>query len=118
MKFAKESGEAFIFVDLTKVQESMLTKAAKVCTDFGHDPSAIPVLFVKSLGAGILGTVRRDRIYISIECFEMGTKMLAGTLMEELIHHETGLGDMTRGLQNYLINRIMSMYEDNKGEPL
>jgi hypothetical protein len=118
IKFARKTGEAFVFVDLTPVQESMLTKAAKVCTDFGHDPTSIPIHFVKSLGAGVLGTVKREKIYISIETFEMGTKMLAGTLMEELIHHETGLGDMCRGMQNYLINRIMSMYEDNKGEPL
>jgi len=118
IKFANKTGEAFVFVDLTPVQKSMLTKAAKVCVNFGHDPSAIPILFVRSLGAGVLGTVKRDKIFISIETFEMGTKMLAGTLMEELIHYETGLGDCDRGMQNYLINRIMSMYEEKQGEPL
>ena len=118
IKFARQTGEGFVFVDLTSVQESMLNKAAKVCVNFGHDPSNIPIHFVKSLGAGVLGTVRREQIYLSIEVFEMGTKMLAGTLMEELIHHETGLGDCSRGLQNYLVNRIMSMYEEKQGEPL
>ncbi len=118
IKFARQTGEGFVFVDLTSVQESMLNKAVKVCVSFGHDPSNIPIHFVKSLGAGILGTVRREHIYLSIEVFEMGTKMLAGTLMEELIHHETGMLDMTRGLQNYLVNRIMSMYEEKQGEPL
>jgi hypothetical protein len=48
----------------------------------------------------------------------MGTKMVAGTLMEELIHVEEKIQDCTRTLQNFLVNRIMSLYEETKGEPL
>ena len=117
-KFAKKTGEGFVFIDLSTVQTSMYNKAANVCMDLGHRVDEVPVLFVKSLGAGVLGCVKKNKIYISIECFEMGTKYVAGTLMEELIHYETGHGDCTRSLQNFLINRIMSMYEEKKGEPL
>ena len=117
-KFAKKTGEGFVFVDLNTVQEKMYTVAARVCTDLGHDVAAADVQFVQSLGSGVLGTVKRDKIMIAIECFDMGTKMLAGTLMEELIHYEKGIGDGSRALQNFLINRIMSLYEETKGEPL
>lgn len=117
-KFAKKTGEGFVFVDLTPVQEKMFTVAARVCTDLGHNVSDVDISFVQSLGAGVLGVVKRDKIMIAIECFDMGTKMLAGTLMEELIHYEKGIGDGSRALQNFLVNRIMSLYEETKGEPL
>ena len=117
-KIAREKGEAFIFVNLSRVQESMFTKAANACIDLGHHPSDVEIFFVKSLGSGILGIVIQGRIYLSIETFDMGTKMLTGTLMEELIHHEQGIDDYSRELQNFLVNRIMSLYEETKGEPL
>ena len=118
IKHAHKTGDAFTFVDLSPIQATMYTKAAEVCVELGHRPADIKVHFVQSLGPGVLGCVRRGKIYISIETFDMGTKMLAGTLLEELIHHECGLSDCTRGMQNYLMNRIMTMYEETKGEPL
>jgi hypothetical protein len=44
--------------------------------------------------------------------------MVAGTLYEELLHHETRMMDMTRTLQNFLINKVMTLYEESTGEPM
>jgi hypothetical protein len=66
----------------------------------------------------VLGLSTNNKVFLSKEAFAQGTKIVAGTLYEELLHHETRMADMTRSLQNYLINKIMSMYEENTGEPM
>ena len=43
---------------------------------------------------------------------------MAGTLFEELLHLHHELDDCDRAMQNRLIDTIVSMYEDMKGEPL
>lgn len=118
LKHAEKTGEIFTLATLTPVQTKMYAKAIDVCIDLGHQPAEVSIQFVKSLGNGVLGVVIKNQIFISIETFDMGTKMLAGTLMEELIHYEEKISDMTRTMQNFLINRMMSLYEETKGEPL
>ncbi len=105
-------------VPLNVVEQSMLTKAIKVCTNLDQKPNEVPIIITKSLGTGVLGLSVDGKVFLSKEVFNMGTKMVAGTLYEELLHHETRMMDMTRTLQNHLINKIMSMYEENTGEPL
>lgn len=105
-------------IDLTELQQLQYNKALKVCGDLGYDVGDHEVLFVKHLGHGILGCVEEGKIFIALESFEQGTKMLTGTVMEEIIHIEHDVRDCSRGMQNLLINKIMSMYEIQKGEPL
>ncbi len=105
-------------VALTTVEEAMLRKAVTICSDLGHQPSAVPIIIVNDLGGGVLGLSDHGKIYLSREAFDGGTKILAGTLMEELIHHEKKFSDMTRELQNFLINRIMTLVEELRGEPI
>ncbi|MDP9645853.1 hypothetical protein J2793_001286, partial [Paraburkholderia caledonica] len=47
-----------------------------------------------------------------------GTKQLASTLIEEYIHLRHGWKDMTRELQNFLFDKLVSVGEELVGEPL
>jgi hypothetical protein len=48
----------------------------------------------------------------------IGTKTVAGTLIEEFIHLKHGLGDECRDMQNFLLDRLVSLGEQMHGEPL
>jgi hypothetical protein len=105
-------------VELNTVEKTQLAKAKKVCNALGLNPDKYPVIILNSLGLGVLGMVQDNKIFLAKESFAMGTKMLAGTLYEELVHLEFNCHDCTRAMQNLLINRIMTAYEDSIGEPM
>lgn len=105
-------------VELTIVQEKQLSRAVEFSQRLGFKPTDYDIKTVETLGKGILGLVRNDTIYISLECFDMGTKMLAGTLIEEFIHLRYKHEDCSRGMQNFLFNKIVSLGEELDGEPL
>ena len=44
--------------------------------------------------------------------------MIAGTLIEEFGHLRENLSDNSRAMQNWLINRLVSIGEELKGESL
>jgi hypothetical protein len=105
-------------VELNTVEKAQLAKAKKVCDALGLAPDKYPIIIMNSLGLGVLGMVQDEKIFLARESFAMGTKMLAGTLYEELVHLEFNCHDCTRSMQNLLINRIMTAYEDSIGEPM
>lgn len=102
---------------LNPVEVKMLEKARAFCARLGFEIT-YPVSVVESLGTEILGMAADETIYVSHRAFMMGTKTVAGTLIEEFIHLKHGLSDCTRGLQNYLLDRLVSMGELQIGEPL
>jgi hypothetical protein len=104
-------------VVLNAVELKMLEKARKFCGLLGFEIS-YPVSIVETLGESILGMASEETIYLSHRAFMMGTKTVAGTLIEEYIHLKHGLHDCTRGLQNYLLDRLVSLGELMTGEPL
>lgn len=106
-------------VKLTVVQELQLEKAEVFGEVIGlYKKGEYPIVIAETLGKGILGLARKGTIYLAQETFEMGTKMVTITLIEEYIHLKHGHGDMTRGMQNLLFNKIVSLGEELVGEPL
>ncbi len=106
-------------IDLTKVQLVQLEKAKA----FAHNlnlfrEGEFTLLIVETLGKDILGQAKNGYIYLAQDVFEMGTKMVAITLIEEYIHLKHGHDDMTRGMQNLLFNKIITLGEELMGEPL
>lgn len=106
----------------TKVQLQSLEKALAFLEGMGFRvKGAFPIKFTDSLGEGVLGLADKDAqtIWISERVFEIGgTKQLAATLMEEFIHLRHGWLDMTRELQNFLFEKVVSLGEELVGEPL
>jgi hypothetical protein len=61
---------------------------------------------------------KHDEIFVSRRAFMQGTKRVAGTLVEEFIHLRYGHGDETRDMQEFLLDRLVSLGEQIRGEPL
>lgn len=102
---------------LTPVEEKTLLRALAFAKKHGFAIEQ-EVVVTDSLGESVLGTVLGETIYLSRRVFMQGTKMVAGTLVEEFVHARHGFGDCTREMQNFLLDRLMSAYEDLDGEPL
>lgn len=103
---------------LTKIQMAMLDRAKKFLIKMDVPVDQFPIKFVGGLGEGVMGRALDGVIYISELSFNMGTKQLAGTLMEEWVHLKTGCHDFDRTMQNWLFDKIMSLGENIVGEPI
>lgn len=107
-------------ITLTKVQLMTLQKALDFCERIGfHIRDTYPIKIVESLGEGGLGLAEDKTIFIAERVFHLGgTKQLASTLIEEYVHLKHGYYDMTRELQSFLFDKLVSMGEEMAGEPL
>ena len=103
---------------LTPLEAKRFVRAVDFLSSIGIDISGYPIIFTEFLGEGILGQAKNDKIYISRLPFNQGTKMLAGTIMEEYFHLKYKVEDCTYGMQNFLIDKIMTIGEQVTGEPL
>lgn len=107
-------------VELTKVQLQSLNRALDFTARIGFQiRDAYPIKVVESLGDGTLGLAQDGVIFIAEKVFHAGgTKMLASTLIEEYVHLRHGHKDLTRDLQNFLLDHLVSVGEELVGEPL
>ena len=104
-------------VRLNKIEEAMLRKALLFCKAIGFDIQ-YEISVVESLGCDVLGMAKDQTVYIAHRAFMVGTKCVAGTLIEEHIHLKHNHADCSRPMQNYLLDRMMSLGELAVGEPL
>lgn len=103
---------------LTPVQCKMVKKARDFLSAMGYNITH-QIVFVETLGSQwISGLAERDKIYIPISTFGKGTKFLTSTLLEEHLHLTLNLRDESRELQDYLFDKVISMAEEQMGEPL
>jgi hypothetical protein len=107
-------------VALTAVQTQTMERALDFAATIGFSiRGAYPISVVESLGDNTLGLAEDGTIFIAERVFGLGgTKMLAATLIEEYIHLRHGWGDMTRELQNFLFEKVVSLGEELAGEAL
>lgn len=104
---------------MTTVQSKSMEKAVSFCKKMGFNVDSYPIKVVESLGSGGLGLAKNNTIYIADRVFSLGgTKQLASTLIEEYLHLKHGYKDMTRELQSYLFDKVVSLGEEMQGEPL
>lgn len=107
-------------IDLTPVQHKSIDKALQFCKSIGFPIlGSYPIKFVESLGDGVLGLAQDETIFIAERVFHLGgTKQLASTLIEEYLHLRHGWEDMSRELQSFLFEKLVSIGEELVGEPL
>jgi hypothetical protein len=103
---------------LVGVEAEILRKAIAFCCNLGFTVEDYPIVVTDALGPNILGMAENGRIYVSRLAFMQGTKRVAGTLIEELIHLKYKYEDETRGMQEFLLDRLVSLGEHMHGEPL
>jgi len=105
-------------VALNKLQSLMLDKAKAFLLEIGHDVQE-PIVVLESLGdRDIHGLAKGKVIYLPLVLFEKGTKYVASTLLEEHLHCKHGFLDESRDFQTYLLDRIITMGEMMRQEPL
>jgi hypothetical protein len=107
-------------IELTAVQRKSVEKALDFCQRIGFSiRGSYPIKIVESLGEGCLGLAKDETIFIAEQVLHMGgTKQLASTLIEEYIHLRHGWHDLTRELQTFLFDKLVSVGEELVGEPL
>lgn len=103
---------------MSEVQHKMFKKACLFLEFIDVYAEKYPIKFVEFLGEGVMGCAADGNIYIAKLAFEMGTKQLASTLLEEWVHTKTGCADFDRRMQNWLFDKILTVAESAKGEPL
>ncbi len=104
---------------LTDIDRQKLDKAKRIVSQLGGRPDQFPIRFTPSLGEGRYGCAYEGEIWLATFAFEHGTKKLASTLYEEWVHLEYGYGDMTRGMQSFLFDRLFTLLEEHViGEPI
>jgi hypothetical protein len=103
---------------LVGVESDILQIAVKFARGLGFSVDDYPIIVTDALGPNILGMAENDRIYVSRLAFMQGTKRVAGTLVEEFIHLRYKYEDETRGMQEFLLDRLVSLGEQMHGEPL
>lgn len=104
--------------EMTDVQRKMLDKAVSHLAKIDVSVTMFPIKTVSGLGDGVMGRALDGVIYLSELPFQMGTKQLASTLMEEWVHNKLGCADFDRKMQNWLFDKILSLSEDINGEPI
>lgn len=105
-------------ITLTEIEQKQLDKAIPFCHRMYYFVEVGELIFTDGLGAGVLGAVIDNQIYIDREAFTYGTKTLAATLIEEYIHKHHSLNDCSREMQEHLFQTLVSMQERIDGEPL
>ena len=107
-------------IELTSVQQRTLDRALDFCGRIGFPVrGSYPISVVESLGSETLGMALDNTILIAERAFQMGgTKQVASTLIEEYVHLKHGYEDMTRSMQNFLFEKMVSIGEELTGEPL
>lgn len=110
-------------VAMTKIQSLMLEKAIVFCEASGFAlRDEYPVIVVESLGETAtlaLADKIGKQIFLTQRLFEMcGTKGVASALIEEYIHLRFGLSDCSREMQNFIFDKMVSLAEELRGEPL
>jgi hypothetical protein len=107
-------------VQISKLQQLTLTKSLAFLAKLGHEVTE-PIRVIDTLGSHwIMGLANRSEntIYLPAATLERGTKFLAATLLEEHLHLKLGLADCDRDMQDWLLQRIMSLGEELTGEVL
>lgn len=91
---------------MTRLQTAQLKKAITILEYHGCVFDTKKLHVCGSLPDDLLGYYKDGCIYISKHVFDKGFNMLLGTLYEEHLHCEHDVCDMSREMQNMMIDRI------------
>lgn len=105
-------------IKLDDNEEKQLKKAIAFCEAIGYEVTNYPIHITDDLEDHILGRAYDGAIFINRRTFMRGTKLVAGTILEEYIHLQYRLSDESRGFQDFLIDSLVTLGEKYLGEPL
>lgn len=100
---------------MTDVESQQLERSKSIIAKVWPDFLDHKILVVKTLGQETMAMAdsNEDTMVVSKRAFEMGTKYLTSTLIEEFLHLKTGYSDCTRELQTHLFDSICTLIENH-----
>ena len=110
-----KASQAFDEIVIDTAHDAHLAKAIKLCNTVGYPVDAYKIKIAKELGAGVMAVadVKFELIWVKDTFLKSSTvRELAVVLLEEFVHLKTGLGDETRGLQDWLFNEVFAKAEE------
>lgn len=88
------------------------------CLDF-FDRAGMPIKYpIQVVVFGeekVMGHAAEGTIYLSVKAIDAGMKYTLTTILEESLHMESGQDDETRGFQDHIINKLVTLLEDKIG---
>jgi hypothetical protein len=118
---AKDLPKEYSSIELNAVEKKTLSRAIEICTKVFPDFKDFPIVVAASLGEDVHGLAEMEgkTIVLSRHCFQIGTKYLVSTMIEEYMHLTTGFADCSRKMQTHLFDFIAGMIEIYvTGEPI
>jgi len=106
-----------IINELSKRQSFLLEEAINFLKSINYDIT-YPIKVVRFSKSNTLGQAVDETILLSEKVFDMGTREVVNTMIEENEHLKTGYSDETRQFQTHLINLLISSFEDKAGRYL
>lgn len=103
---------------LDETQQQQLDAAMAFCEELGFAVDKYPLKLVQALGQGVMGMSFGGEIVLARDTFVAGTKQVAITLIEEVIHLREGVADETRAMQERLLHELVTLGERLVGSPL
>ncbi len=104
--------------ELNAVDRKVFERGVAFAKAIGYDVLKYDVVFVDDLGHGVLAMAEQRKIWIGKGTFAGGVKSMAHSLIEEYLHLEYKVTDGSRELQNMLFEKIISLGEQLRGEPI
>ena len=105
---------------MTSTESGMISDAMVFCAKIGFPVDTYEVRVAESLGRGVEAMAIRgeNKIVLSVGLLNQGVRVIAQTLIEEVIHLRTGYRDCTRIMQTYLFEQIVRLGESLTGDDL
>lgn len=99
--------------DLSKEDKATVQEACSFLEAIGY-PVTYPIIIADSLGPGIFGMAKDEKIYIAKTVIDRGGNFLISTLLEERLHLSHSFQDNSRAFQDFLLDMAIKFACDAK----
>lgn len=95
--------------NLSDYEKGLLQESINNAIAIGFAVTDYPIVITENFDAQVLGLAENGVIYASRRCFDLGGNELTAVLIEEFIHLKFELRDESRGMQNFLFEKVVSL---------
>lgn len=104
----------FDVFQLDEVQMKTVKAACDLLKKLDCNVSIHDFVYVEYLGPGILAMAKDGKMFLTRQSITNGADFLAITMYEEWIHNKLGFEDCSRGMQQFLFDKILELIKREK----
>jgi hypothetical protein len=105
-------GEKALQVQLSRLNQKKLERALMILQHHNCLIDADKLVVCASLPNDLMGMYKNNTIYLARSLFDKGDTMILGTLYEEWLHETEHCNDLTRTMQNLLVDKVANLMEE------